>query len=326
MPLILYKENRYELQQKETVLECLERNGHSVMSSCRSGICQSCLMKADSENIPAPAQKGLREAQVKQGHFLACSCTPEEDLHVTDCDDLGQITATIESIEPLGGRIMRLRLTPEQPFAYIAGQFLNLVLPENTVRSYSIASVQHVDPCLELHIALLPGGRASSWLEKDARLGGKVTLAGPQGSCCYASCSPDQPLLLLGTGTGLAPLYGVLRDALAQGHTGPIRLYHGCRVAEDVYYQKELKSLTEAHPNVHYQAGVLLPDNAGDLPVGDILQTVMSDIGDFKGWRAFLCGHPDFVKQAKRSIFMAGASMSEIFADAFLPASGSPPK
>jgi len=320
MPQIFYRDRGYALAENENVLDCLERNGHKVFSSCRSGICQSCVLRADAAELPPQSQKGLRDAQVKQGYFLSCSCVPTADLRVFDCDDVGQIAATVESVEPLGGRIVRLRLQPDGAFDYMPGQFLNLILPDNTVRSYSIASVPGLDPWLELHIALLPGGKTSRWLQEEAKSGGGVSISGPLGQCCYSAKTPDQPLLLLATGTGLAPLYGVLRDAVKRGHNGAIRVYHGCRTAEDVYYRAELQELADAHPNINYYAGVLLAENAGDLPVGDVLAKAVEDIGDFKGWQAYLCGHPDFVNQAKRKIFLAGASMSDIFADAFLPA------
>jgi ferredoxin-NADP reductase len=41
---------------------------------------------------------------------------------------------------------------------------------------------------------------------------------------------------------------------------------------------------------------------------------------DLKGWKVFLCGNPELVKQVQRKTFMAGASMKDIHADAFLPA------
>jgi len=44
---------------------------------------------------------------------------------------------------------------------------------------------------------------------------------------------------------------------------------------------------------------------------------------DLKGWRVYLCGHPDMVNQTKRQAFMLGASMADIYADAFHVASNS---
>src|SRR5690606_27165718 len=45
----------------------------------------------------------------------------------------------------------------------------------------------------------------------------------------------ERPLWLLAAGTGLAPLWGVLREALRQRHQGPIRLMHQARDASGHY-------------------------------------------------------------------------------------------
>ena len=65
----------------------------------------------------------------------------------------------------------------------------------------------------------------------------------PKGNCFYIPDNPEQNLLLIGTGCGLAPLYGIIRDALAQGHRGAIKLYHGSKTVESLYMSKELKVL-----------------------------------------------------------------------------------
>ena len=49
--------------------------------------------------------------------------------------------------------------------------------------------------------------------------------------------------MLAGAGTGLAPLYGIARDALAQGHTGPVWLFHGGVDLRGLYLAEELKAL-----------------------------------------------------------------------------------
>ena len=61
----------------------------------------------------------------------------------------------------------------------------------------------------------------SGWLGTEARPGEAVRLQGPVGECFYVPGQPEQPLLLAGTGTGLAPLYGIVRDALAAGPHRP---------------------------------------------------------------------------------------------------------
>ena len=124
--------------------------------------------------------------------------------------------------------------------------------------------------------------------------------------------------MLTGTGTGLAPLEGILTDALANGHAGPIHLFHGSRDAEDLYRIDEMRQLAERHPNFHYTqclSGGHVPEGFASGRVNEI---ALSGIPDLKDWRVFLCGHPEMVNQMKKQVFLKGASIADIYTDAFL--------
>lgn len=140
------------------------------------------------------------------------------------------------------------RLVVDPSFAYEPGQFLTLLRGDGLARSYSIAS-QPDDEHLELHVRLVPGGAMSGWLASPEALGAALQVRGPSGSCFYVKGRPEQPLLLAGTGTGLAPLWAIARAALAAGHTGPIRLFHGARSAAGLYFIDELSDLAERCPS-----------------------------------------------------------------------------
>ena len=117
----------------------------------------------------------------------------------------------------------RLRLRPEGSFDYQPGQYVQLRRPDGLARSYSLASLPR-EGWLELHVRRVTDGRMSSWIFDELHVGGRLELRGPFGDCHYEPGRPEQPLLLAGLGTGLAPLYGIARDALESGHTGPVQL------------------------------------------------------------------------------------------------------
>jgi NAD(P)H-flavin reductase/ferredoxin len=325
MPRIHVDGATYECAGDETVLECLERQGVEIMSSCRTGVCQSCLVQAVDGAPPAAAQQGLRDTMAAQGFFLACCAQPKEDLTLDLEGASGrEVRALVTSIDKLNERVVRVRCEPGAPIACFAGQFMNIVGPEGDVRSYSVASVAELDSYLEFHVMLLPGGKVSTWIHDDLAVGDALKLIGPQGACYYVGGSPDQPMVLAGTGTGLAPLYGIVRDALRQGHAGPIHLFHGSVRADGLYLVDELRALAATHENVHYYPCAL---EAGGDDSGVAIQAidayVEATVPELDGYRVYLCGHPDLVKTMQRGAFLAGASMGDIYTDAFLPAGGS---
>ncbi|MDH4275438.1 MAG: oxygenase, partial [Gammaproteobacteria bacterium] len=185
-------------------------------------------------------------------------------------------------------------------------------------RSYSIASVPTVESQLELHIARVPQGRMSGWVYQNLRQNDELTISPALGECYYRAESPDQALLLIGTGTGLAPLYGVLRDALRQGHRGEIYLYHGSSTPQGLYLEETLHQLAAHHANFHYFPCVSQGSASAQYAHGRADALALQTLTNLRGMRVYLCGHPAMVRSAQRAVFLGGASMTDIVADAFL--------
>jgi len=319
MPHVTFQGERYAARDGESVLDCLLRHGFRPPHSCKSGVCQSCIVRAVAGAVPEKAQAGLRDTLRAQGYVLACSLVPEGDVDIALIDTaLMRTPGRIESIEPLNAAVARVCVGVEKPLEYRPGQYVNLVREDGLVRSYSIASVPEEDEVIELHVAHVANGKMSGWLCSGAARGARIELLGPAGNCFYVPGAPEQPLFLAGTGTGLAPLYGVVRDALLRGHDGPIHLFHGSVRPEGLYLVDELRALAARHANLRYYACVLEGEAEG-IVTAPLDRFSLQTVPDLTGHKAYLCGHPDFVRLMQRKVFLAGASLSAIYADAFLP-------
>ncbi len=317
-PLVISFEGRpIALQTGQTVLAGLEAAGEAVETSCRSGVCQSCLMQAVEGAPPKRSQVGLSAAQVSQGLFMACVCMPEGPLAVTRSGRAdARVQATVESLDRISDTVLRVRLMPLSDFPFRPGQFIRLITEDRLIRSYSIASTPSQGPLVELHVRLIPGGRMSSRLAHETALGDRLVMSGPSGGCYYDGIDPDRPLVLAGVGTGLAPLWGVLNDALARGHRGPIVVYHGALDPAGLYLRDELRALEKAHSTVRYCPCVR---DGGDPATGDLISTVAAD-PTLKRAAVFLCGDAPLVERLRRTLFLAGARLSDIRADSFAAA------
>jgi NAD(P)H-flavin reductase/ferredoxin len=310
---------RYDCAPGESVLDALLRQGVEVAHSCRSGACLTCLLRAAAGAPPEAAQRGLRPTLRDQGYFLACQCRPTGDLLVRDAADGGLYgRAEVAAVERLSPQVAKVALAPATELYYHPGQFVTLRRPaDGLARSYSLASVPRLDRHLELHVKRLPGGAMSGWIYDELRAGQTLDLQGPNGACYYLPGRPDQALLLIGNGTGLAPLIGILRDALADGHRGPVHLYHGTRRAEGLYMHQSLSALAVRHDNVAYHPCLSGPQVAAGCRAGRAEAVAFADHPDLAGWRVFLCGYPPMVQAARRRAYLAGAALADIHADAF---------
>ena len=314
---------RFPVAEGETVLECLTRNGVNVPHACCAGVCQSCLVQATAGEIPAAAQAGLKPTYVKQGLLLACQCKPTGDLAVRLAEGSGlDMPVQVLDRAMLNHNVMRLRLGFAPAFACEPGQYVTLANTAGLARSYSVANDPAHDGYVELHIRLLPGGLMSTFLDAEARVGLSMVLRGPAGNCFYAPEGGGEfPMVLAGTGTGLAPLYGIARQALAKGHAGHITLFHGALRESDLYLVEALQGLQAAHGNFSYVPCVLGGTAESFYRCGNVEDMVMASLpADTPATRLFLCGAPEFVKSLKRKAFLKGVRSAHIYADAFLPA------
>ncbi len=320
MPSITYRSQAFEALPGETVLQSLRREGHDVPSSCEAGACQSCLLQAIEGTPPTAAQQGLKEPQRRQGYFLSCLARPESDLEVVLPGEAAQIPATVTGLERLSEDVLALRLVTASPFAYQAGQFLNLIREDGLIRPYSIASLPGRDGFLELHVRRTPDGSMSSWIHDSLRIGDRVHVRGPAGDCCYVPGEPQAPLLLVGTGTGLAPLYAVTQDALRHEHRGPMVLIHGSLHEDGFYLVDRLLELAAAHPNLGYTRCMPEGSPRPGVEIGTIEAIAQRHAVRPADWRVYLCGNPTLVHALRKKLFLAGASLQRIHSDAFITA------
>src|SRR3984885_661284 len=135
-------------------------------------------------------------------------------------------------------------------FHYRPGQYLSVVLADGQRRSFSMATAGGGGRPIELHIRRRLGGRFSDTMLAALKVGHSLTFEGPFGQIDWRE-GPG-PAILLGTGTGLAPLKALVEHALAAGGQRPIHLYWGGRAPGDLYLSAYLHELARTHARLHF--------------------------------------------------------------------------
>jgi CDP-4-dehydro-6-deoxyglucose reductase len=324
MTRFYFDEQTIESIESETVLDALIRHGHSVNYSCRKGVCKTCLVQHVGGSLSAGSQRGLTTGLKSDAYICACLCnpTPEQKIKSIPAQNLF-ITAHVHKKQYLSDSVVKILVEPTEEFRHSAGQYINLRRFDGLTRSYSITN----DPdskLIELHIRRKYNGQFSDWLFNHASVGESLLIQGPLGDCCYKAEYSNDTLILIGTGTGLGPVYGIVRDALSQGHKGEIYLYHGARNIADLYHHHKLLKLMLEHQNMTYLACV---ESMGEyessstrIKAGDPFEVAKS-VHKFDGeilpdspQRIFLCGEPSFVTKGQQLVFLNGMPLDRIHA------------
>ncbi len=318
MAKVRYGNESVALNDGECVLDALLRRGHDLPYGCRAGTCHTCIAQCDAGVPSNDSQLGLSQAQKDQGYFLPCSCIPTNDLVVKKADNSSQkIPATVTQIDRLNASVVRIRC--QKIMNYNPGQAITLWKTEKIGRTYSLASVPELDSYMELHIKYVTGGELSPWAYNQLNVGDELLLQGPFGQCVYTQGMPQQPLMLIGAGTGLAPLYGLARDALHKNHQGPITLYLGAKSSDDFYLENELSVLQQKYSNFTVHKIAQKTDGKHGYIEGDVYQTHAQSFPELSGFKVYLCGSESFVRKMQQQCFLAGAKHTDILIDAFLP-------
>ena len=318
MSIVDFNNQSYTLAPDENILQCFLRHGVDYPNSCQAGICQSCLIKAKDGVVHPTWQEGLPETLKSQGYFLACLAQPETALQLiapdrTECE----IIAKIKELNPLNHNVIQVKLSVDDLKPWVPGQYLNLINPEGTMRSYSIANIPAQEGFIELHIKIYPNGSMGQWLVNQAAEQTQVKLRGPFGRCFYYN--PDQlafDILLSGTGTGLAPLIAIIKSALSQNHQGRITLVHGGLIDEDIYYREELETLSAVFNSFIYAPCVL--KSKGQYPEASVEKQALLHLNQPKETRVYICGPKETTNKLKKHIFLAGVPSQAILSDVFL--------
>ncbi|VAW52206.1 2-polyprenylphenol hydroxylase and related flavodoxin oxidoreductases / CDP-6-deoxy-delta-3,4-glucoseen reductase-like [hydrothermal vent metagenome] len=313
----------HECRDDETVLEAFLRRGVVTPFSCRNGVCHTCLLRAVDAPPPKSSQRGIKATLIDKGYFLPCICKPEADMKIEPPRAADILTrAVVYKKELLSPNVCRLLLEPATQIYYRAGQFINIQATNiqtenNLIRSYSLASVPHDDYYMEMHVRRVPKGKMSQWIFDELQENDELELQGPLGRCYYMPDDINRNILLISTGTGVAPHIGIVKDALLTGHQGKIKLYHGVKKQEDHYLCDNLETLARKYSNFSYVL-CASDDKASSAVSGRCDEIALQQNTNIQDWRVYLSGHPQMIVAAEKAMACAGVNKEDIYSDPFL--------
>jgi len=309
MPELRVGARHVRVASQSNLLDALLAAGIEVPYSCRAGSCHACLVRCVAGEPQDRLPDALAPDKRAEGWRLACQCQMVDDLEVEPFDPQRDgIGAQVVALDWPGAHVLRLRLQAARALRYRAGQHLVLWSAGGVARPYSLASLPGEDDWLEFHIDCRQSG-AFSDAARHLKVGDSLRLGELRGGALHYD--PDwqtRPLWLLAAGTGLAPLYGVLREALRQEHRGAIRLLHVAHDSADHYLSSELQTLASEHG--HLQVDLV---TAAQLPAALAELRLVS-----RQTLALLCGHPKTLDSFARRLYMAGLPRGQMLADVFL--------
>lgn len=135
---------------------------------------------------------------------------------------------------------------------YLAGQFLTLkavIGQEEVRRAYSICSSPAMDEEIAITIKRVEGGKMSNWVLRQVVPGMMLDLMPPLGNFVFQPHSSKKRwFMLFAAGSGITPVFSILKTVLASEPQSFVSLLYGNRSQDDIIYRSELQKLADAHP------------------------------------------------------------------------------
>jgi phenol hydroxylase P5 protein len=316
----------------QAILDACLRAGVWLPHACTHGTCGTCklqVLEGDVEHNDA-SDFALMEFERNEGKTLVCVATPlsdvtlEADIEVEEgvtYHPVRDYVGTLVSIDDIARETRRLLIDLDHDMAFNPGQYVTIEVPGTDVtRTYSMANPPGEPNRIELQIRRTPGGLATDgWIFRNLVPGETLKMSGPFGRF-FLREARTEPAILIGGGTGLAPLKSILRHVLERGLEQRMYLYQGARTQADLYDVDFFKGLEEQHPD-QFTYRPCLSDEQWDGPMGLVTDVVAADFPTCRGHTAYLCGPPPMVEAALKTLMRKRLFPKDIYREDFFDAS-----
>ncbi|PZP32750.1 MAG: CDP-6-deoxy-delta-3,4-glucoseen reductase [Shewanella oneidensis] len=308
-----------EFKSDENLLEDALSQSIHLEHSCKTGDCGMC----SAEIISGLVQNKLGEI-IEQGHVLTCQSKAMSNMvikanyypelaHIklqTFPCKVAKFTYVTDDIVSL-----TFRLPPTAKIDYLAGQYVDLSF-QGIKRSYSIANACKGTNEIELHIRKVPDGLMSNLIFGRVRDNQLMRMEGPKGT--FFVRTNNKPLVLLATGTGIAPIKAIVEDLVHSQDPRPIHIYWGMQYKTELYCSEIIK-LANDYNHITFRA-VLSRENDGQAFSGYVQDAVCQDFESLENIEVYACGSLKMIEASKAKFLSKSLPPESFHSDAFTPA------
>ena len=232
---------------------------------------------------------------------------------------ISELTATLQHKEYWTSDVMYLSFQVADTFTFQAGQFVIFTIPcegKQRPKSYSILNPPTERGKIDLCVKIIPGGIASEAF-KAAHPGDTFRVKGPFGHFVFDAKAEEH--WFLGAGTGVAPLYSMIKEYLPGIKDTKFVLLFGVRSKKDLFFTEDLFALSEEFPNFKYIPALSEPKPQDNWhgEIGLITQVVEKMMHEGHNSEAYLCGPPPMIDASIKVLTKKGVKEIHIYYDKF---------
>ncbi|HHJ80941.1 MAG TPA: CDP-6-deoxy-delta-3,4-glucoseen reductase [Candidatus Tenderia electrophaga] len=320
--------HEFDVAESELLLDAAIRHGLSMQYGCRNGVCGACIGKVVEGEISYDngLPNAITEAEDAVGQVLLCCARAKTDL-VIEAHEIGgasevkvrKMPSRVVKLERLAEDVIRLylKLPDTERMQFLAGQYIDILLPDGRRRSFSIANAPHDDAFIELHVRLIEGGEFTSHVFNAMQEKDILRIEGPYGSFTLQEES-ERPMIFVAGSTGFGPVKGIIEHALQEGVERPMFLYWGARAKDDLYLN-DLPETWQQRDNFTYVPvlSAAKDDDQWQGRTGLVHEAVLADFDSLSGYEVYASGSPAMIEAVRQGVAMKGLAGNYFYFDRF---------
>lgn len=204
---------------------------------------------------------------------------------------------------------------------YRSGQFVKVSVPIGPTlfqRCYSFSSAPD-DNRYSITVQTIFQGRLSRYLVESLRVGDEFYISEPAGEFVLPQEQPDeQRYVMVAAGSGIVPVFSLLKDLLGKNPAADIQLIYACRTPDQCLFRRELERLEKLHPGLRLHLQFTRKEGNQHDP-GRRLdgQRILERIDNPSHALFYLCGPYGLVKKCLEAFHGAGIDESRIRIELF---------
>jgi len=330
--ILVNEEKDLTVEGGKPLLFTLSEKGIFIPSACGGrGTCAYCKVRVLEGGGPVlPTETPyLSPDELKSSVRLSCQVKVKEDLRIQIPEELfliKEFTAEVEGIESLTPAIKELRLriiSPEEGITFKPGQYVQLEVPKYKLtsgpefRAYSISSSSYEHRRLKLVITRVERGAVTTFVHDYLKPADRLRVTGPFGE--FHLRDSDRDILLIATGSGLAPFISMLYQIEKEEINRKTTLFFGARTRKDLYYQDRIKALEENLPHFEYIPVLSRPEEedrwTGEK--GRVTHLIEKHVPEKPNLDAYICGAPAMVESCMELLKKKRVPQERIYFDKF---------
>jgi p-cymene monooxygenase electron transfer component len=327
---------RFEVPSGKTILEAALAAGIAFPHDCTVGTCGTCKSRLIAGRVTALSEFAytLSEQELAAQFVLPCQSMPKDALTQLEVTLAATPAAAVErcqgrivSTASLTHDILRVEVELDQPMHYVAGQYLNMAVPElGRARSYSFAEPPDSNGSRRVifFVRKVPHGALTEALFAGRLTQSTLQLDGPHGT--FHLREGPGPMVCVAGGSGLAPVLSMLQDAARRAVERRCVLLFGARTTADLYALDQIEVVRSRWAGEFTFLPVLSHEPADSTWAGarGLVTEFVTDAlppTNGAGIQAYLCGPPGMIDVGIASLTERGVPLDSIFYDKFTDAS-----